>query len=80
MSRAYVITEKTGRGVVDTFDVLKVVSNKRKAIEACEKSVGEDGLWEHQEKHKGKMLDVNRKRAVSYQMFYVNEGKADAPV
>lgn len=72
MSRAYVITEKTGREEIDSSNVLKVVSNKRKAIEACTDLAGEKGLWEVQEKHNGKMLDPDRQRSISYQMFYVN--------
>ncbi len=71
--RAYVITQKSSRGVIDSFSVASVKSNRKKAIAACEELVP-DGIWETKEKHKGKILGLTGTgTSVTYEMFYVNE-------
>ena len=73
MNRAYVITEQTGRGVIDSSRTITVKSNRKKAIASCEDLLP-NGLWEIKDKHKGKLLGLTgTNTSVTYEMFYVND-------
>ena len=75
--RAYVITleEYHKENNTATNRVIGLRSSKKTAIQACEEAVSSPFTWDTQDKHSGEVNGANI--AVTYEMFYVNEGLTD---
>ena len=69
--RVYVIEE----GVIGMQGVVKIVSSKKLAIQACEDLLEDKPAeWKTQEKHKG-IFEAENGKYTSYKMFFINGEK-----